>query len=265
IRQVVDKAVKTHELDTKAPRPLVAADADAGRYGLVGRSPGLGQVFSVIEKVADTPSTVLIGGESGTGKELIGRALHANSSRRDRPFIKINCAAIPKTLMESELFGYEKGAFTGAVSSKPGRFELADRGTLFLDEIGELPVEMQVKLLRVLQESEFERVGGIKTLRVDVRVIAATNRDLFTQVAQGTFREELYYRLNVVPINLPALRERQQDIPLLVDHFIAKFNERLKKAVTGIVSEALEVLLRYAFPGNIRELENILERAVLLT
>src|SRR5436305_5698216 len=188
-------------------------------------------IFEIIEKVADTPSTVLITGESGTGKELVAKALHEQSSRKNGPFIKINCAAIPKTLMESELFGYEKGAFTGAVGSKPGRFELADQGTLFLDEIGEIPIEMQVKLLRVLQESEFERVGGIKTLKVDVRLVAATNRDLHAEVAAGAFREDLYYRLNVVPIHLPPLRERRQDIPLLVDHFIAKFNERLKKHV----------------------------------
>jgi len=270
ILQVVSKAMSSFELDQKAPRSTMSMDLGAmprelGRFGLIGKAPALEQCFQLIDKVADTPSTVLITGESGTGKELVARALHEHSSRNGEAFIKINCAAIPKTLMESELFGYEKGAFTGAVSSKPGRFELADRGTLFLDEIGELPVEMQVKLLRVLQESEFERVGGIKTLHVDVRVIAATNRDLLKEVAQGTFREELYYRLNVVPINLPALRERQQDIPLLVNHFIAKFNERLKKSVTGISAVALDALLRYPFPGNIRELENILERAVLLT
>jgi DNA-binding NtrC family response regulator len=268
ILQVVRKALSSFELDQKAPRPTInlhAVPSGLGRFGLIGTAPALERCFQLIDKVADTPSTVLITGESGTGKELVARALHEHSSRKGESFIKINCAALPKTLMESELFGYEKGAFTGAVSSKPGRFELADRGTLFLDEIGELPVEMQVKLLRVLQESEFERVGGIKTLRVDVRVIAATNRDLVKEVAQGTFREELYYRLNVVPITLPALRERQQDIPLLVNHFIVKFNDRLKKSVTGINPEALEALLRYPFPGNIRELENILERAVLLS
>jgi DNA-binding NtrC family response regulator len=268
ILQVVRKAMSSFELDQKAPRPhmnLSHVPSTLGRFGLIGTAPALQQCFQLIEKVADTPSTVLITGESGTGKELVARALHETSSRKGEAFIKINCAAIPKTLMESELFGYEKGAFTGAVNLKPGRFELADRGTLFLDEIGELPLEMQVKLLRVLQESEFERVGGIKTLHVDVRVIAATNRDLLKEVAQGAFREELYYRLDVVPISLPALRERQQDIPLLVDHFIAKFNERLKKAVGGISPEALDALVRYPFPGNIRELENILERAVLLT
>ncbi len=263
--QVVRKAVSSFELDQKSPRRTSGpVPTGMGRFGLIGTSSALQQTFQLIDKVADTPSTVLITGESGTGKELVARALHEQSSRKNEAFIKINCAAIPKTLMESELFGYEKGAFTGAVSQKPGRFELADRGTLFLDEIGELPLEMQVKLLRVLQESEFERVGGIKTLHVDVRMIAATNRDLLKEVAQGNFREELYYRLNVVPIGLPPLREREQDIPLLVQHFIGRFNERLRKSITGLTPEAMELLLRHPFPGNIRELENILERTILL-
>ena len=264
ILQVVRKAVASYELDLRDPRKGGHIPPQLGRYGLVGTSPALQKVFSLIEKVADTPSTVLIIGESGTGKELVARALHEQSSRKTESFIRINCAAIPKTLMESELFGYEKGAFTGAVSQKPGRFELADRGTLFLDEIGELALEMQVKLLRVLQESEFERVGGIKTLRVDVRVIAATNRDLVKEVAVGNFREELYYRLNVVPIQLPSLRERREDIPLLVSHFLHRFNDRLKKSISGLTDEAMTTLLRYPFPGNIRELENIIERTVLL-
>lgn len=265
VLQVVRKAVASYELDLRAPRkPQGQIPPQLGRYGLVGTAPALQKVFSLIDKVADTPSTVLIIGESGTGKELVARALHEHSSRKNESFIRINCAAIPKTLMESELFGYEKGAFTGAVHSKPGRFELADRGTLFLDEIGELAVEMQVKLLRVLQESEFERVGGIKTLRVDVRVIAATNRDLVKEAAQGNFREELYYRLNVVPIQLPPLRERLQDIPLLVSHFVSRFNERLRKTVSGLSDDAMAALLRYPFPGNIRELENIIERTVVL-
>jgi two-component system response regulator AtoC len=213
--------------------------------------------------VANTPSTVLISGESGTGKELIARALHENSARHAGPFIKINCAAIPKTLMESELFGYDKGAFTGAVGAKPGRFELAHGGTLFLDEIGEIPIEMQVKLLRVLQESEFERVGGIKTIKVDVRLVTATNRDLLAEVGAGAFREDLFYRLNVVPIHIPPLRERREDIPLLADHFIAKFNDRLKKEIATITPEAIERLVAYQWPGNIRELENLMERTML--
>jgi nitrogen regulation protein NR(I) len=261
IRQVVDKALRTHAYSRRDAR--LEEPAARGRFRLVGESPAIRQVYGVIEKVADTPSTVLITGESGTGKELIARALHEYSSRHSGPFIKINCAAIPKTLMESELFGYEKGAFTGAVGSKPGRFELAHGGTLFLDEIGEIPVEMQVKLLRVLQESEFERVGGIKTIKVDVRLVAATNRDLHAEVAASAFREDLYYRLNVVPIHLPPLRERRQDIPLLVDHFIAKFNERLKKQMSGIEPEGVERLVSYNWPGNIRELENVIERTML--
>jgi two-component system response regulator AtoC len=261
IRQIVDKALKTHAFARRDVRP--EEPKVRGRFRLVGDSPAIRQVYGVIEKVADTPSTVLITGESGTGKELIARALHEYSSRREGPFIKINCAAIPKTLMESELFGYEKGAFTGAVGAKPGRFELAHNGTLFLDEIGEIPVEMQVKLLRVLQESEFERVGGIKTIKVDVRLVAATNRDLHAEVAAAAFREDLYYRLNVVPIHLPPLRERRDDIPLLVGHFIGRFNERLKKQVTGIEPDAVFRLTAYSWPGNIRELENVIERTIL--
>jgi len=231
----------------------------------VGESNSIRQVLAVLEKVADSPSTVLITGESGTGKELVARALHEGSSRRERPFITINCAAIPKDLMESELFGHEKGAFTGATTSKPGRFELADTGTLFLDEIGEIPPEMQVKLLRVLQESEFERVGGIKTIHVDVRLIAATNRDLRQAIQEGRFREDLFYRLNVVPVALPPLRERLDDIEPLVEHFITKYNQRLTRSIKGISKEALERLRDYYWPGNIRELENIIERTVLFS
>jgi two-component system response regulator AtoC len=261
VRQIVAKALRT--------RQLAGAEASAGqtapgaRFGIIGTSTGIAELYALLERVADTPTTVLITGESGTGKELVARALHDHSSRKEKPFIKVNCAAIPKELIESELFGYERGAFTGAVSSKPGRFELANGGTLFLDEIGEIPVEMQVKLLRALQESEFERVGGIKTIHVDVRLVAATNRDLKKLIGAGVFREDLYYRLNVVPIRLPALRERAGDIPLLVEHFLRKFNERLKKHVTSVEPEALDVLASYAWPGNIRELENVIERAVL--
>jgi transcriptional regulator with PAS, ATPase and Fis domain len=206
---------------------------------------------------------VLITGESGTGKELIATALHEGSSRRGKPLIKINCAAIPKDLMESELFGYERGAFTGAVTSKPGRFELADGGTLFLDEIAEIPVEMQVKILRALQESEFERVGGIKTTHVDVRLIAATNRDLQLEIEAGRFRKDLYYRLAVVPIVLPALRDRQSDIPMLAQHFIEKYNRKLNKKFEAISEEALTLLKAHSWPGNIRELENLMERVLL--
>ena len=265
VRQVVAKALKTRALaQEEATTSVPFAPPEAGaRFGIIGASAGLTDLYAVLERVADSPTTVLITGESGTGKELVARALHEHSTRKDKPFIKVNCAAIPKELIESERFGYERGAFTGAVSSKPGRFELANGGTLFLDEVGEIPVEMQVKLLRALQESEFERVGGIKTIHVDVRLVAATNRDLKKLIAASAFREDLFYRLNVVSIRLPALRERDTDIPLLVEHFLKKFNERLKKQVTGVEPEALEILSAYTWPGNIRELENVMERSVL--
>ncbi len=258
IRAVVAKAARTHEANQRHVAPEGSA-----RKSIVGGSSRMEELFKIIDKVADTPSTVLLTGESGTGKELVATALHQGSSRRDKPLIKINCAAIPKDLMESELFGYERGAFTGAVSSKPGRFELADGGTLFLDEIGEVPLEMQVKLLRVLQESEFERVGGIKTTRVDVRLIAATNRDLEKETEAGRFRKDLFYRLNVVPIVLPPLRDRNDDIPRLVVHFIEKYNKRLNKKIEGISEEALVLLQAWPWPGNIRELENLMERVLL--
>jgi two-component system response regulator AtoC len=261
VRQIVAKALRTREL---GGADATSTPASRGaRFGIIGSSPGIAELYAILERVADTPTTVLITGESGTGKELVARALHEHSSRKDKPFIKVNCAAIPKELIESELFGYERGAFTGAVASKPGRFELANGGTLFLDEIGEIPIEMQVKLLRALQESEFERVGGIKTIRVDVRLVAATNRELKRLISSGTFREDLFYRLNVVPIRLPALRERTTDIALLVEHFLVKFNERLKKKVESVHREALDLLVAYPWPGNIRELENVIERAVL--
>jgi two-component system, NtrC family, response regulator AtoC len=263
VRMIVRKALRTRDLAGTEATPEEAPEGAGARFGIIGESDPILAVYAVLERVADTPTTVLITGESGTGKELVARALHENSSRKGKPFIKVNCAAIPKDLMESELFGYERGAFTGAVASKPGRFELASGGTLFLDEIAEIPVEMQVKLLRVLQESEFERVGGIKTIRVDVRLVAATNRDLKREIAQTNFREDLFYRLNVVPISLPALRERHSDIPLLASHFVAKFNARLKKNVVGIEPDALEQLAQHTWPGNIRELENVLERAIL--
>jgi len=258
IQSVIAKAARTHDIAQRNAR----VDGRA-RAAIVGESPQMQEIFKIIEKVADTPSTVLITGESGTGKELIATALHEGSSRRSKPLIRINCAAIPKDLMESELFGYERGAFTGAVTSKPGRFELADGGTLFLDEIAEIPVEMQVKILRALQESEFERVGGIKTTRVDVRLIAATNRDLELEIEAGRFRKDLYYRLAVVPIVLPALRERQSDIPMLTRHFIEKYNRKLNKKIEGITEEALSRLQTYPWPGNIRELENLMERVLL--
>ncbi len=260
LKKVIAKATRAHEIE----RQNVHGPTKAGEKApLIGHSSAMRQIFEIVAKVAESPSTILITGESGTGKELIARELHQGSSRRDKPLIKVNCAAIPKDLVESELFGYERGAFTGAVGSKPGRFELADGGTLFLDEIGEIPVEMQVKLLRALQESEFERVGGIKTLHVDVRLIAATNRDLQALIADGRFREDLFYRLAVVPISLPPLRDRREDIPLLVHHFIGKYDQRLGKRVERVDEEAMQMLLSYSWPGNIRELENLMERSVL--
>ena len=259
LKAMVHKAVKTRALS----QAEIHADPKTFRTHLIGQSAAMQTVFGIIDRVADTPSTVLITGESGTGKELVAKALHMGSGRRDAPFIKINCAAIPRELMESELFGHERGAFTGAVSSKPGRFELAHQGTLFLDEIGEVPLDMQVKLLRALQEQEFERVGGITTLKVDVRLIAATNRDLAKEIQEGNFREDLFYRLNVVPVVLPPLRERPDDIGPLTDHFITKYNERLQKKVVGTTDEALHTMARYHWPGNIRELENVVERTIL--
>jgi two-component system, NtrC family, response regulator AtoC len=266
LKAIIAKAARQSEYNQRNVVPEERQEGSVRRYTeIVGRGKQMQELQQVIAKVADAPSTVLIQGESGTGKELVATALHETSSRRDRPFIKINCAAIPRELVEAELFGFEKGAFTGAVQSKPGRFELADGGTLFLDEIGEIPVEMQVKLLRAIQESEFERVGGVKTTRVEVRLVAATSRDLSREIAAGRFREDLYYRLNVVPIHLPPLRERREDIPLLVEHFRQKYNARLRKNVEKIEDEALACLAAYAWPGNIRELENVLERTILFS
>jgi PAS domain S-box-containing protein len=232
---------------------------------IVGRSPALVSVLQRVSKVAGTDSTVLITGETGTGKELVARAIHSASPRRTKPLIKLNCAALPANLVESELFGHEKGAFTGATARKPGRFELADGGTLFLDEVGELPLETQAKLLRVLQEREFERVGGTVSVKADVRVIAATNRDLAKMTKDGKFREDLFYRLNVFPVRLPALRERPGDVPLLVRHFVAKFAGRLGKRIEDVGADTLDALAAYPWPGNIRELENVIERAVILS
>jgi DNA-binding NtrC family response regulator len=231
---------------------------------IVARSPKMQEVLATVERVAPTNSTVLLGGESGVGKDLIARAIHEKSRRASGPFLKINSTAIPENLLESELFGFEKGAFTGAVASKPGKFELADKGTLFLDEIGDVPPVTQVKLLRVLQEREFERLGGTRTVKVDVRLIAATNKDLRQALEQGTFREDLYYRLNVVPIDIAPLRERKEDIPDLVNLFISRFTGESRKPVEGITPEAMQILVNYHWPGNVRELQNIVERACAL-
>jgi len=263
LKSIIAKAARQSDLNARNVVPDEPAQEGRAFTEIVGKGQLMVELQQIIAKVADAPSTVLIQGESGTGKELVATALHEKSSRRERPFIKINCAAIPRELVEAELFGFEKGAFTGAVQSKPGRFELADGGTLFLDEIGEIPLEMQVKLLRAIQESEFERVGGVKTTRVEVRLVAATSRDLSKEIAAGRFREDLYYRLNVVPIHLPALRERREDIPLLVEHFRQKYNARLKKSVEKVEEDALAGLAAYSWPGNIRELENVLERTIL--
>jgi len=231
---------------------------------IVGRSPALARVFAGIERVAGTDASVLICGETGTGKELIARAIHARSPRKDRPLVKVNCAALSPGLVESELFGHEKGAFTGATERRIGRFELADGGTIFLDEVGEIPLEIQVKLLRVLQEREFERAGGSATLRTDVRVIAATNRDLSRAIADGKFREDLFYRLNVFPLVMPALRDRVGDIPLLVSYFVDRHQAKLGRRITHVADATMQRLARYAWPGNVRELENVIERAVIL-
>jgi formate hydrogenlyase transcriptional activator len=244
---------------------LERGSANDGFEDIIGTSGPLQEVLELVRTVAPTNSTVLIDGETGTGKELIARAVHEHSSRRGCPFVKLNCAAIPLGLLESELFGHERGAFTGAVARKVGRFELADHGTLFLDEIGELPLELQAKLLRVLQEREFERLGGTRTLRADVRLIAATNCDLAALVSQKRFRSDIYYRLNVFPIPVPPLRDRVEDIPLLVRHFVRKFADQIGKKIDEVPSEVLEALVNHPWPGNIRELENFIERSVILT
>jgi transcriptional regulator with GAF, ATPase, and Fis domain len=231
---------------------------------IVGASPALRAVLSRVSKVAPTDSTVLLTGETGTGKELIARAIHKRSQRSSRAFVSVNCAAIPSSLIASELFGHEKGAFTGATQRRLGRFELAEEGTLFLDEVGELPAETQITLLRVLQEHEFERVGGNQPIRANVRLIAATNRDLEAAIAAGTFRSDLFYRLNVFPVEIPPLRERREDIPLLVEYFIAQFARKAGKTFRGINKKTLNLLLAYPWPGNIRELQNVVERSVIV-
>ena len=261
LKNIIHKAIRTRKLNEEE---LLVSPDDIDRQGIIGSSEPMLKIYDTIKKVAPTPTTVLISGETGTGKDLIAYAIHRNSPRRDNPFVKINCAAIAENLIESELFGYEKGAFTGAVSTKPGRFELADKGTLFLDEVGEIPRDMQVKLLRVIQDHEFERVGGLRTIKVDVRLIAATNRNLLQDVKDGRFREDIYYRLNVFPTHLPPLRERREDILPLTDYFIEKFNGKLERQVKHIDARVKDLLVNYDWPGNIRELENLIERIVLM-
>lgn len=254
---VVNKALEVRKLRDENRELREALGQKYQFENIIGRSQAMQEIFATVARVAGTRATILLAGESGVGKDMIARAIHQHSPRKDRPFVKINCASIPENLMESELFGYEKGAFTGANTSKAGKFEAADTGTAFLDEIGEVPPAIQVKLLRVLQDREFERLGSNKVMHTDVRVVAATNVDLRTALEQGTFREDLYYRLNVVPLNIPPLRERKEDIPYLVEHFAKKFN--------GQISEgALERMMSYHWPGNVRELENVVERSVLL-
>lgn len=265
MKLIVRKELDVHRL-RQENRSL--REALGRRYefsNIIGSSARMQEVLGTVDRVAPTNATVLLGGESGVGKDLIARAIHQHSRRASGPFIKINCTAIPENLLESELFGYEKGAFTGAIAAKPGKFELADKGTMFLDEIGDVPPAIQVKLLRVLQEREFERLGGTRTLKVDVRLLAATNRDLRAALEQGTFREDLYYRLNVVPIDIPPLREHREDIPALVEHFIRRLAPESGKTITEITPAALKLLMDFHWPGNVRELENIIARAVALS
>jgi DNA-binding NtrC family response regulator len=264
MRMVIRKELDVHNLREENRSLREALGKRYAHPNIVARSPKMQEVLATVERVAPTNSTVLLGGESGVGKDLIARAIHEKSRRASGPFIKINSTAIPENLLESELFGYEKGAFTGANASKPGKFELADKGTLFLDEIGDVPSMTQVKLLRVLQEREFERLGGTRTIKVDVRLIAATNRDLREALEQGTFREDLYYRLNVVPIDIAPLRGRKEDIPDLANLFISRFAGDSGKSVKSITPEAMHILLSYHWPGNVRELQNVIERACAL-
>jgi len=264
MRLVVQKELDVRHLREENRNLREALGRQYNHPNIVARSPKMQEVLALVERVAATPSTVLIGGESGVGKDLIAHLIHQRSSRSSGPFVKINSTAIPENLLESELFGYEKGAFTGATASKPGKFELADKGTLFLDEIGDVPPATQVKLLRVLQEREFERLGGTRTIKVDVRLIAATNRDLRAALEQGTFREDLYYRLNVVPIDIPPLREHKEDIPDLANLFLIRLGQQSQKKLEGIKPEALRKLMDFHWPGNVRELENIVERACAL-
>ena len=263
VRDITDRK-RADELEHQNVYLREALDADLHFGEIHGRSPAMREVFRAIELVAETNSSVLLLGETGTGKELIARAIHRSSRRNAAVMVKVNCAALPSTLVESELFGHERGAFTGAVQQRKGRFELANRGTIFLDEVGELPLEAQVKLLRVLQEHEFERVGGTQTVRVDARIIAATNRDLAAEVRRGTFRSDLFYRLNIFPIRVPALRDRREDIPILARHFIKEFGGRVGRHIDKLDVRALDQIVAYDWPGNVRELANVLERAVIL-
>jgi DNA-binding NtrC family response regulator len=268
IERIIDRILERHEIARLSDENIYLRDelAEQFNYGeIIGKSKPMQEVYQTLEKVAPTDSSVLIYGESGTGKELIARAIHKLSTRKEKPFIRVNCGALVETLLESELFGHEKGAFTGAMKRKKGRFELAHQGSIFLDEIGDISPNMQLKLLRVLQEKEFERVGSEETIQVDVRILVATNKNLSELVQQGKFREDLYYRLHIIPIYLPPLRERKEDIPLLVNHFVKQLIAELNKPAKQITNAAMEKLLNYSWPGNIRELENAIERAIVLS
>lgn len=265
LRLIITRSLSTKALEQEVKFRREEMDKSFDFGNIIGKSKSMKEIFKVVKQIADSKSTALIMGDSGTGKELISRAIHYNSNRKSYPFVTINCAAIPDTLIESELFGHEKGAFTNAIERKLGRFEVAHQGTLFLDEIGELSLATQAKILRFLEEKEFNRVGGSKTIKVDVRLITATNKNLNQLIKNGSFREDLYYRINVIPIVIPPLRERKEDIPILIDHFINKFSVENNKNVKGISKEALELLMQYEWPGNVRELENLVERVIALT
>lgn len=263
LRIVVNRALSSQELEREVKQLRAQVVQRYAFHNLIGKSPGMQEIYAKIEQVADSRTTVLITGESGTGKELVAKALHYNSARRERPFIALNCAALPETLIESELFGHEKGSFTDATARRVGQFEMANTGTLFLDEIGDLSAITQAKLLRVLQEREFTRIGGVQPIKVDVRIVTATNKNLDELVRKGLFREDLYYRINVIALYLPPLRERGEDVPLLAKHFLAKRVEEEKRPHIEFGKEALELLTRYPWPGNVREMENIVEQAFI--
>ncbi len=265
IRIIVKRALEKRRLQKQIERLETQLLQEHRFEGIVGTAPKMQEVFALIRKVITNDVTVLICGESGTGKELVAQAIHYHSLRAKNPFIEVSCVAIPETLLESEMFGYERGAFTGAHHLKPGKFELAQGGSLLLDEIGDMPLSLQAKILRVIEEREFERVGGTKTIKVDIRIIAATNKDLATAVKEQTFREDLYFRINVLPIYLPPLREHSEDIPLLVDHFIRYYNQKLGKPVKRAAEDVLNIFLQYPWPGNVRELENVIQRAIILS
>ncbi len=266
IARILEQRLARHERDRLGAENEYLREEISDRFGeIVGNSAVILRVLAAVEKVGGTDSSVLLYGESGTGKELVARALHRASPRRDGPFVRVNCGALPRELVESELFGHEKGAFTNAIRQRKGKFELAEKGTIFLDEIADLPLETQVNLLRVLQEKEYDRVGGETTLQADVRVVAATNRSLMAMVADGTFREDLFYRLEVIPLHLPPLRERKEDIPLLVEHFLVKKSREINVPLRRLTPEAMRILCDYPWPGNVRELENIIERTIVLS